>query len=338
MGLGALARLAHRGAVGADGRTGDGAGVTTQIPFDVLRPDLNALGLAALGPGQLAVGLVFLPRAEPAAAQSQQVVARGLAANGLTVAGWRGVPVHEDALGDAARACRPQIAHVIVPRPEGVAADEFERRLYLARAGHRRARGRRRPVRPVRRFPQPPDAGLQGARAGGGPRRLLRRSPATRVRDRVRDLPPAVQHQHPALLVHDPALPRPRAQRRDQHHRRQPDLDARARAAPGRAAAGGGPGSAGADPRRRDQRFRLARRGAGAAHAVRSRPRPRDEPAHAPGLGGRCGDPGAGARALRLPGVGDGALGRARVRRVHRRPRGRARPWTATASARRATS
>ena len=133
MGLGALARLAHRGAVDADGRTGDGAGVTTQIPFDVLRPDLNALGLAALGPGQLAVGLVFLPRAEPAAAQAQQVVALGLAANGLTVAGWRGVPVHEDALGDTARACRPQIAHVIVPRPEGVAADEFERRLYCAR-------------------------------------------------------------------------------------------------------------------------------------------------------------------------------------------------------------
>ena len=133
LGLVALARLAHRGAVDADGRTGDGAGITTQIPFDVLRPDLDALGLAARGPGQLAVGLVFLPGPEPAAAQARQVVAEGLGATGLAVAGWREVPVHEDALGDKARACRPRIAHVVVPRPDGGTADEFERRLYQAR-------------------------------------------------------------------------------------------------------------------------------------------------------------------------------------------------------------
>src|ERR1041384_3526482 len=45
--LGALQRLAHRGAVDADGRTGDGAGVTTQVPFTVLRRELDRLGLAA---------------------------------------------------------------------------------------------------------------------------------------------------------------------------------------------------------------------------------------------------------------------------------------------------
>src|SRR5258705_5141753 len=59
--LDALARMAHRGAVDADGRTGDGAGVTTQIPFALLRPEMEALGLPCVQ-GALAVGLVFLPR------------------------------------------------------------------------------------------------------------------------------------------------------------------------------------------------------------------------------------------------------------------------------------
>ncbi len=258
MGLGALARLAHRGAVDADGRTGDGAGVTTQIPFDVLRPDLNALGLAALGPGQLAVGLVFLPRAEPAAAQAQQVVALGLAANGLTLAGWRGVPVHEDALGDTARACRPQIAHVIVPRPEGVAADEFERRLYRAR----RAIDARAAA-----------AGLSDLYVASLSHRTLVYKALVRAVDLADFYADLRQPEFATAFVtfhqrfstntlpswsHDPALPHARAQRRDQHHRRQPELDAGARAAPGRAAAGSGAGSAGADPRRGDERLRLA--------------------------------------------------------------------------------
>jgi len=133
LGLGALARMAHRGAVDADGRTGDGAGVTTQIPFDVLRPELDGLGLAGAGPGHLAVGLVFLPWPEAAAAQARKLVAEGLGAHGLVAAGWRAVPVDDDVLGDKARACRPRIAHVFVPRPDGVSGEVFERRLYRAR-------------------------------------------------------------------------------------------------------------------------------------------------------------------------------------------------------------
>src|ERR1700710_2051110 len=64
--LDALARMAHRGAIDADGRTGDGAGIMTQIPFAMLRPEVEALGLDC-APGALAVGLVFLPDDELAA-------------------------------------------------------------------------------------------------------------------------------------------------------------------------------------------------------------------------------------------------------------------------------
>src|SRR5438309_11579511 len=73
--LTALDRLAHRGAVDADGRTGDGAGVTTQIPYDVLRPELEARGLGHVAPRDLAVGLVFLPPDGPARAHVRRLLA-----------------------------------------------------------------------------------------------------------------------------------------------------------------------------------------------------------------------------------------------------------------------
>src|SRR5438093_10718897 len=68
--LTALDRLAHRGAVDADGRTGDGAGVTTQIPYDVLRPELEARGLGQVAPRDLVVGLVLLPAEAPGQARA----------------------------------------------------------------------------------------------------------------------------------------------------------------------------------------------------------------------------------------------------------------------------
>ena len=58
--LEALGRMAHRGAIDADGRTGDGAGVMTQIPFALLKPEVEALGIECCD-GKLAVGLIFLP-------------------------------------------------------------------------------------------------------------------------------------------------------------------------------------------------------------------------------------------------------------------------------------
>src|SRR5258705_3606423 len=71
--LDALARMAHRGAIDADGRTGDGAGVMTQIPFAVLRPQVEALGLDGT-PGALAVGLIFLPHGDVAAEAARHLV------------------------------------------------------------------------------------------------------------------------------------------------------------------------------------------------------------------------------------------------------------------------
>jgi glutamate synthase domain-containing protein 2/glutamate synthase domain-containing protein 1/glutamate synthase domain-containing protein 3 len=130
--LGALGRLAHRGAVDADGRTGDGAGVLTQIPWAILRPELEALGLPC-GGANVAIGLVFLPRRETAAACARRLLATSLAAHGLVLAGWRAVPIDEDALGEKARGCRPDFAHAIVTQHRSLDPAEFERRLFSAR-------------------------------------------------------------------------------------------------------------------------------------------------------------------------------------------------------------
>src|SRR5438034_6163815 len=137
--LTALDRLAHRGAVDADGRTGDGAGVTTQIPYDVLRPELEARGLGRVAPRDLAVGLVFLPADAPGQARARQLLADAVTGRGLSFLGWREVPFRDEVLGDKARRSRPAIAQALVERPTGpgvtlgLGDDELEGALYRAR-------------------------------------------------------------------------------------------------------------------------------------------------------------------------------------------------------------
>ncbi|PYQ16416.1 MAG: glutamate synthase large subunit [Acidobacteria bacterium] len=135
--LTALDRLAHRGAVDADGRTGDGAGVTTQIPYDVLRSHLEARGLGDLPPADLAVGLVFLPAAGAPQARARRILEDALVRRGLRFLGWRPVPVREDVLGEKARRSQPAIAHLLVGRPTGstltLSDDELEAALYRVR-------------------------------------------------------------------------------------------------------------------------------------------------------------------------------------------------------------
>jgi glutamate synthase (ferredoxin) len=124
--LTALSRLAHRGAVDADGRTGDGAGVMTEIPRSIL-------GLAALRPDQVAVGAVFLPRQKEAAACARRLLVTSLAAQGLLLNDWRQVPIDENALGEKAKGCQPDIFHVFVTRHSSMTSDAFEGRLMAAR-------------------------------------------------------------------------------------------------------------------------------------------------------------------------------------------------------------
>jgi glutamate synthase domain-containing protein 2/glutamate synthase domain-containing protein 1/glutamate synthase domain-containing protein 3 len=131
--LEAVANLTNRGAVSADGKTGDGAGVLTQIPYGLLAPELHRLGARITRHTDLGVGMFFLPQDPGPQARSRAMIEEAIIREGLVLFGWRKVPLATSALGhEAARTC-PQIEQVLVGRPERLGSAEFERCLYLAR-------------------------------------------------------------------------------------------------------------------------------------------------------------------------------------------------------------
>ena len=138
--LATVNRLAHRGATAADGKSGDGAGVLTQIPHALVARELERHGLAAPDPGDLAVGMLFLPVDTAAREHAKKIVTSALAVRGLSALAWREVPVDLDALGDHARRIRPHIEQVLIARPRYIAeGDAFERALVLVRKEIERA-------------------------------------------------------------------------------------------------------------------------------------------------------------------------------------------------------
>ncbi len=132
--LESVINLTHRGAVDADARTGDGAGLLTPLPYGLFRREIARLGSRLDDPDDLAVGVVFLPREDQAAnTLGRSIVDRALLAEGLTIFGWRTVPVRPEVLGDKGLATRPDIQHVLIGRRAGMPGSAFERTLYLAR-------------------------------------------------------------------------------------------------------------------------------------------------------------------------------------------------------------
>ena len=111
-----LANVRHRGAVAADRRTGDGAGVLLPIPREL-----------ASGPWR-GLAQVFV---RDAAART--AIEEACFAEGIETAGWRTVPVVPDALGESARATMPRVEQLVLLRPFGLTADEAELRAFRAR-------------------------------------------------------------------------------------------------------------------------------------------------------------------------------------------------------------
>ena len=137
--LAGLVNLTHRGGVGADSRTGDGAGVLTQVPHALFGENLAAAGHADLGPGELGVAMTFLPRDEDHAAAARQALDEAVRGRGLEPIVWRTVPVDPGALGDQAVSSMPRIEQLLIRRPDGMAEEIFERELFLARKAADRA-------------------------------------------------------------------------------------------------------------------------------------------------------------------------------------------------------
>jgi glutamate synthase (NADPH/NADH) large chain len=132
-GLEVLINLTHRGAAGCDPETGDGAGILIQIPHVFFARECGELGIQLPGPGDYGVAMVFLPVDKHSRLQCEGVFERIATEEGLKVLGWRDTPVNGDAIGREARASQPYIEQFFVGRPDGMAEDDFERRLYLVR-------------------------------------------------------------------------------------------------------------------------------------------------------------------------------------------------------------
>ena len=128
--LEALSNLTHRGAIDADGRTGDGAGLLTQLPLRFFQRQAKLLGQCA--DGDLAVGVFFFPRNRNNSESCRQIVTQVCEAHDLAPVAWRQVPVNERELGSKALATVPRIEQLLVTGGR-VSKDELEAAVYRAR-------------------------------------------------------------------------------------------------------------------------------------------------------------------------------------------------------------
>jgi glutamate synthase (NADPH/NADH) large chain/glutamate synthase (ferredoxin) len=128
-----VCNVTHRGAVSADAKTGDGAGILTQLPHKLFAKVLAQLKAPAAGPGDLGVGVFFFCRDEAPQARAQQLAEEAAKARGLQVVGWRDVPVNPSVLGEHALKTLPVIRHMLLRRPASIKADDYERQLFYVR-------------------------------------------------------------------------------------------------------------------------------------------------------------------------------------------------------------
>ena len=133
-GIDALKAIWHRGAVDADGKTGDGAGIHVQIPAPFFYDQIRRTGHEPRMDELMAVGQVFLPRTDFGAQERcRTIVESEVLRMGYYIYGWRHVPVDVTCLGEKANATRPEIEQILITNSKGVDEETFERELYVIR-------------------------------------------------------------------------------------------------------------------------------------------------------------------------------------------------------------
>ena len=133
-GLDILRNLEHRGAVGADPKAGDGAGILIQIPHDFFAAEAKKNGFELPAAGQYGVGFLFMPR-KPILRQDIERIWRESASDeGLKVLGWRDVPVDKSVLGYSVKDTEPFHRQIFIGKGPTIRSEEqFERKLFVAR-------------------------------------------------------------------------------------------------------------------------------------------------------------------------------------------------------------
>src|SRR6202012_4695286 len=129
-----LCNLEHRGAVGADPRFGDGAGILVQIPHAFFKRKAAEIGFQLPEPGQYAIGALFMPKETAWRRVIQSIIAEQIKAEGMMLLGWRDVPSDNTSLGVTVKPTEPYHMQVFIDR-NGAARneEEFERKLFILR-------------------------------------------------------------------------------------------------------------------------------------------------------------------------------------------------------------
>ena len=133
-GIEALKAIWHRGAVDADGKTGDGAGIHVQIPAPFFYDQIRRTGHEPDMEKKVAVGQIFLPRIDFGAQERcRTIVESEVLRMGHYIYGWRHVPVNTEVLGEKANATRPEIEQILIRCEKDIDDETFERELYVIR-------------------------------------------------------------------------------------------------------------------------------------------------------------------------------------------------------------
>jgi glutamate synthase (NADPH) large chain len=133
-GLQVLERMSHRGAVGGDPRTGDGAGVLIQMPHDFFAKELKKNGMILPSLGEYGAGLVFLPQDKGCRERCEEILKSTVLREGQIFLGWRDVPVDCSIIGNVARSTQPVIKQIFVAKGTSCPDRQaFQRKLYVIR-------------------------------------------------------------------------------------------------------------------------------------------------------------------------------------------------------------
>ncbi|MEY3869816.1 MAG: hypothetical protein RLZZ338_3707 [Cyanobacteriota bacterium] len=129
----ALGCMEHRGGCSADQDSGDGAGMMTAIPWELIREWFSSQNITMPSIDYIGVAMVFLPKDPAKNAIAKDVIAQVVSEQNLTLLGWREVPLAPEVLGIQARANQPHIKQLIVASKDGITGEELERLLYRTR-------------------------------------------------------------------------------------------------------------------------------------------------------------------------------------------------------------
>jgi len=127
-----LQRLLHRGAIGGDLKTGDGAGVLVQIPDKFFQAQSSFLKIRLPKEGYYGVGMIFMPEDQKLNTKCRQIIEDVVKGEGLSLLGWRPVPVDDTTIGDIAKNAQPSIVQCFI-QGKDINGLTLERKLYVVR-------------------------------------------------------------------------------------------------------------------------------------------------------------------------------------------------------------